>query len=245
MLTRVRNGYNAVVENSRRKGDLISEVSDGGHRCVPVSVCRFAVILMSLFVIFDSRGLSESSADLLALFHQVSLLDNPDGSRYFAAASGPIFPHQVSCVRGNFMPQNPFIFYVTWGSLDTPWLFLPAFQLFVTCGRLLHHEHDFSYFQARTRVLVGTQRVSIPITLIIPHVVKCPGPFWPSFQDMVEMPYRTKLEELILPEVEIYTHRDRVWDWTKVEQGPWTEAQAASCDKLRESWERCTEILTK
>ncbi|KZP06935.1 hypothetical protein FIBSPDRAFT_902448 [Athelia psychrophila] len=107
MLSLVKHGYLGAVGDYRGKG-LIGVVPS------------------------HLRDMSDSSAEVDLLFKQSSKIDMPDGSRYFAAAASPIFPHQVRTIRGAFLPHHPFIFYVAWsaGPLDTPWLYLPAFKLY-------------------------------------------------------------------------------------------------------------------
>lgn len=141
------------------------------------------------------------------------------------------------------MPHHPFIFFVKWGRVDTSWLYLPAFHMCVTRGPLLHHEKNFSYYQARTRVYVDDQRISPFLTLIIPHHLGFPEAFHLSVQDKHELPSRAKFSDHVLPRVDIYAHRVRVWQWDRVNFYPWTEIQAASFARLQESWDASKEIM--
>ncbi|KZP17108.1 hypothetical protein FIBSPDRAFT_894515 [Athelia psychrophila] len=217
MLSLVKHGYLGAVGDYREKG-LIGAVPS--HR----------------------RAMSDSSAEVDVLFKQSSKIDMPDGSRYFAAAASPIFPHQVRTIRGAFLPHHPFIFYVAWsaGPLDTPWLYLPAFKLCVTRGNRLHDEEDFSYYQARTRVVVDGQPFSPPITLIIPHRIGYPGPGSWRKDDLSS---RISLADLELPEVEICTYRTRQWVWGDLDRNQWSAGQSESFDRLNESWDVCVESL--
>ncbi|KZP28207.1 hypothetical protein FIBSPDRAFT_885807 [Athelia psychrophila] len=211
MLSLVKHGYLGAVGDYRGKG-LIGAVPS--HR----------------------RDMSDSSAEVDLLFKQSSKIDMPDGSRYFAAAALPIFPHQVCTIWGAFLPHHPFIFYVAWsaGPLDTPWLYLPAFKLCVTRGNRLHDEEDFSYYQAHTRVVVDGQPFSPPITLIIPHRIGYPGPGSWRKDDLSS---RISLADLELPEVEIHTYHTRQWVWGDLDRNQWSAGQSESFDRLNESWD--------
>ncbi|KZP30232.1 hypothetical protein FIBSPDRAFT_884483 [Athelia psychrophila] len=211
MLSLVKHGYLGAVGDYRGKG-LIGAVPS--HR----------------------RDMSDSSAEVDVLFKQSSKIDMPDGSRYFAAAASPIFPHQVHTIRGAFLPHHPFIFYMAWsaGPLDTPWLYLPAFKLCVTRGNRLHDEEDFSYYQARTRVVVDGQPFSPPITLLIPHRIGYPGPGSWRKDDLSS---RISLADLELSEVEIRTYRTRQWVWGDLDRNQWSAGQSESFDRLNESWD--------
>lgn len=196
---------------------------------------------------FSSRGMSESSAALTALLGPQPEVDDPDGSQRFAAASGPIFGNHVRIVRGNFMPSHPYIFYVAWsaGPLNTPWLFLPAFGMCVTRGNLLHHEQDFSFYQARTRVFVERVRYSPVLILLIPHSLGHPQPFRPSLLDAFEILFRTSLAEMDIPDVEIVTHRIRTWEGRKLKRENWSMAQKAAYHRLEFSCITCTSVLAE
>lgn len=147
-------------------------------------------------------------------------------------------------MQGDFLPHHPFIFFVDWsaGPLNTPWLYIPAFKLCVTRGCLLHHEMNFSYYQARTRVLVDGQEFSSPLALIIPHYDGHPEPgSW--LQDQHDLSSHISLADLKLPKVEIHTYCTRRWVWGDMDQSQWTEVQAESFDRLDKSWDACVELL--
>lgn len=198
-----------------------------------------------LLTLFDRHDVSDLSAEQTTLLRQSLKIDVPDGSHYFPAALLPIFPSQVRVVRGSFLPHHPFIFFLarSSGPLDTPWLYLPAYKLCVTRGRLLHHEQDFSYYQARTRIPMEDPEVSLPLVIIVPHYLGHPEPFCPSSQDIVEMPSRLSLVNLNTPEVEICTNRDCTWNWEAADREKWTEAETLSFDRLDDSWAACEEFL--
>ncbi|KZP24888.1 hypothetical protein FIBSPDRAFT_1010541 [Athelia psychrophila] len=70
-------------------------------------------------VLADSEELDRSS----------SSINIPDGSRYFISALIPVYPDDVRVLLGNFMPQDPYMFFVAFGHVTSPFLYLPAFRL--------------------------------------------------------------------------------------------------------------------
>lgn len=208
-----------------------------------VLCCTSLVLMPALLVpdgVVDSRGISESSDESDnsdVLWRQSSAIDVPDSSHYFAGAAGPIRPQDVRIVRGNFLPHHSFIFFAAWtaGPILTPWLYLPAFKLFITIGSLLHHERNFSYYQGRCRVVSNGRRYSLPLTLIFPHQVWHPeSDCW--LRKPLDSSHLSSLADINVPEVEINTYRFRQWVWQVPDEDQWTEAQAASFNCLDCSW---------
>ncbi|KZP07208.1 hypothetical protein FIBSPDRAFT_902228 [Athelia psychrophila] len=103
------------------------------------------------------------------------------------------------------------------------------------CGMdWLAGKEDFSYYQARTRVVVDGQPFSPPITLIIPHRIGYPGPgSWRKDN----LSSRISLADLELPEVEIRTYRTRQWVWGDLDRNQWSAGQSESFNRLNESWD--------
>lgn len=196
-------------------------------RCVPYFLRRVNVILMTGVVSYDLPG---SSAADDVLFRQSSSIVVPDGSSHFVGASGPVYPQDVREVGAAFMPQNPWILYVAWGPVDTPYLWLPNYRFFVHRGLLLCRERNFSFFQGCIRVCLNGQDLAPLITIIIPHRLGGPERFHPS------LPTRLMISEFPLPLVEIASTHRREWDWGSVEFSPFTLRQTESLARLRESW---------
>ncbi|KZP27729.1 hypothetical protein FIBSPDRAFT_886287 [Athelia psychrophila] len=136
------------------------------------------------------------------------------------------------------IPRDPYMFYVAFGHVTTPFLHLQAFNLFVTLGPLLHHEKDFSFFRARTIIHAGELWYAPFITLLIPHHLDFPIHFLPALRKLYQYTDRAELSDVNLPNVEIIPKNHRAWRRTAVEMGPITEIQAAMASRLQESWGR-------
>lgn len=188
------------------------------------------LINLTLMTIFYSYDLPGSSATEDALFRQSSSIVVPDGSSHFVGATGPVYPQDVREVRGAFMPQNPWILYLAWGPVDTPYLWLPAYRFFVHRGLLLSREQDFAFYQGCIRVCLDGREIAPLITIIIPHRLGGPERFHPS------LPTHLKFSEFPLPSVEINSSQRVDWDWGAVTLSPFTERQTASLARLREAW---------
>ncbi|KZP16532.1 hypothetical protein FIBSPDRAFT_894964 [Athelia psychrophila] len=177
-------------------------------------------------------------ADTEVLNRQSSSIIIPDGSRYFISALVPVYPGDICSLLGNFMPQDPYMFYVAFGHVTTPFLHLQAFNLFITLGPLLHHEKDFSFFRARTIIHAGELWYAPFITLLIPHHLDFPIHFPPALRKLYQYTDRAELSDVNLPNVEIIPKNHCAWRRTAVEMGPITEIQAAMASRLQESWGR-------
>lgn len=177
-----------------------------------------------------SYDLPGSSAANDVLFRQSSSIDVPDGASHFVGADGPVYPQDVREVLGAFMPQNPWILYLAWGPVDTPYLWLPNYRFFVHRGRMLCREQNFSFYQGCVRVCLDGQDLAPLITIIIPHRLGGPERFHPSF------PTRLRVAEFPLPLVEIASSLHLEWDWDSVELSPFTLRQTESLARLRDSW---------
>lgn len=223
-----------------REKELTGEDSDRWVRCVPDCSSTLNVILMACFDSVFTPGVLEENAENLD--QQLSSIAIPDGSRFFIGARSPIFPRDVRMVQGDFMPQDPYMFFVAHGHIDTPWLILEGFRLAVTLGHLLHHEKDFSCFRARTIVYDGMRRewFSPLITLVIPHSLGLPVWFPPEIQKLYRYSDLAALKDLGVPEVEIDPRCIHIWRVNVVEMGPPTRIQAAVASRLGKSWAKST-----
>lgn len=162
-----------------------------------------------------------------------SSIVNPDGSCYFLGARSPLLPCDVRSVLGEFLPQHPFIFFVAYGRVDTPWLYLEAFRMCVTRGPLLHHEKNFSLFRAITPIGNGRQQL---LTLIVPHRLGLPVWFPPMLQELCQNSDRAELKDLCIPEVEIVPRGHRAWRREMMVPGSYTELPVAMAARLERSW---------
>lgn len=205
-----------AVREEPEKRSLIRGTLDWGMQCVPDLV----QLLHWCWWTYDSPVLATLS----------------DDSHHFVGLNEDLPPGSVCRVLGNFLPQNPSIFYVAWGQVThTPFLYLPAFHLAVTRGPLLHHEQNFSYYQAHTIVYVDG-RLEFPVlTLMIPHHLGIPEAFQPSPQ-MHQNNHLALFSDHVLPQVEICPHRFRIWQRERVELGPATVIQDATFTRLHNSW---------
>ncbi|KZP19333.1 hypothetical protein FIBSPDRAFT_892724 [Athelia psychrophila] len=189
----------------------------------------------------SDRYLSVYSPSVLAdseVLDQALSIIIPDNSRYFINVLVPVYPGHICSLLGNFMTQDPYMFYVAFGHVTTPFLHLQAFDLFVTLGPLLHHEKNFSFFRARTIVHAGTWWFAPFLTLIIPHRLDFPIRFPLALRNLYQYTDLAGLDDLRLPEVEIVPKCHRVWRRDLVEAGPITKIQAAMASRLQESWGR-------
>lgn len=172
--------------------------------------------------------------DTESLGQQRSSINISGDSHFYVGACSPVSLRDVCILQGDFMPQDPFMFYVAHGRFNKPWLYLHAFHLCVTLGPLLHHEKNFSFFKARTMVCDDGQWVSPLLTLIIPHSLGLPIWFPPVFQELLQFSDRAELQDLGLPDVAIDPRGVRVW-CNVVELGPLTRTQAAVASRLEQS----------
>ncbi|KZP08239.1 hypothetical protein FIBSPDRAFT_901431 [Athelia psychrophila] len=166
-------------------------------------------------------------ADTEVLNRQSSSIIIPEGSRYFISVLVPVYPGDICLLLGNFMPQDPYMFYVAFGR---------AFNLFVTFGPLLHHEKDFWFFWARTIIRAGELWYTPFITLLVPHHLDSLIHFPLALRKLYQYTDCAELSDLNLPNVEIIPKNHCVWRRTAVEMGPITEIQAAMASRLQESW---------
>ncbi|KZP29078.1 hypothetical protein FIBSPDRAFT_947084 [Athelia psychrophila] len=181
-------------------------------------------------------------ADSEVLDRSSSSIDIPDGSRYFISALIPVYPNDVRVLLGNFMPQDPYMFFVAFGHVTSPFLYLPAFRLYVTLGPLLHHEMNFSFFRARTIIRSGQWWCAPFITLIIPHHLDFPVHLSLARRNLYQYTDRARLEDLDLPNVEIAPQVHRAWRRDVVVMGPITQIQAAMASRLEQSWKRSLRV---
>lgn len=186
----------------------------------------------------DSRDVSESSTSLEALFLPSSSVDVSGGSQRFAGTSRKIPDSDIQIIHGNFMPNFPSVLYVAWSAhhINTHWLYLPTFGLYITRGDLLHHELNFAFHAARIRVLEQGIRQSPFIVLMIPHYLYPPRHFQPSLQDLVMEPYLASIADMDVPEVEITTHRLRTWKGMHCKVDKWSVPQTNAFRRLDASW---------
>ncbi|KZP15612.1 hypothetical protein FIBSPDRAFT_958627 [Athelia psychrophila] len=160
----------------------------------------------------------------------------PDGSRFFIGARSPVYPCDVRPVLGNFMPQDPFMFYIAEGQIDKPWLYLEAFRLCVTLGPMIGHEKNFTIFKGRALIRDGGQRYSPFLTLIIPHRLGLPVWFPPVMQDLYRYSDRAELKDLYLPTV---PHFCGIWERVVTDKRSYTNVQAAMVIRIELGWAKC------
>lgn len=170
------------------------------------------------------------------LQQQSSSVDLPDGSCYFIGAQHPIYPGDVCSVLGKFMPQDPHVFYVAYGRMERPWIYLLGYCLFVTLGPLLHHERDFSFYRAHTIISEDDRIVSPLLTFIVPHYIDTPYSFPISLLCLYQHSDRAELADLLVPEVAPVPPAVCTWQRNVVTRGPSTVIQAAVADRLQQSW---------
>lgn len=219
-----------------RERDLTGRDSDRWLRYVPE--CSSAASNNTdscLFRVLSPEGLKASRArvDRFSPFNDVV-----DGSCYWIGAHSPIYSRDVQAVLGDFLPQNPYWFYVAHGRFDTPWLYLEAFHMCVTLGPLLHHEKKVSLFRARTIVYENNMWSSPLLTIFIPHHLVLPVSFPPDLQELYQYTDRADIEDLNVPPVQIIPRVHRVWERDVVRGSSITERQLALENRLRQSWER-------
>ncbi|KZP04750.1 hypothetical protein FIBSPDRAFT_967867 [Athelia psychrophila] len=181
-------------------------------------------------------------ADSEELDRSSSSINIPYGSRYFISALIPVYPNNVRVLLGNFMPQDPYMFYVAFGHVTSPFLYLPAFRLYVTLGLPLHHEMNFTFFRAHTIIRSGQWWCAPFITLIIPHHLDFPVHLSLARRNLYQYTDRAWLEDLDLPNVEIAPRVHRAWRRDVVVMGPITQIQAAMASRLEQSWKRSLRV---
>lgn len=154
----------------------------------------------------------------------------------FIGAHSPLSSCDIRPVLGNFLPQDPYIFFVAHGRVDKPFLYVKAFQLCMTVGPLLRHEKNFSFFRART-IIRGVGCWFSPLfTLIIPHYLGFPVGPPPMLRKFYQWSARAGLADLYLPTVEIEPQGDSVWRRDVAIVHPCTGVQAAMGVRLEQSW---------
>lgn len=186
----------------------------------------------------DSCDVSELSTVLEALLPSSSV-DVSDGSQRFAGTSRKVPDSDVQIIHGNFMPNYSCVLYVAWSAhhINTPWLYLPTFDLYITCGDLLHHELNFAFYAARIRVWEQGIQQSPFIVLMIPHCLYLPCCFQPSLQDLAMKPYLlASIADMDVPEVEIVTHRLHTWKGMQCKMDKWSATQMNAFMRLDASW---------
>lgn len=194
--------------------------------CVPALWHGITETLMYLANSYDLPG---SSAAAKELFQQWIVV--PDGSRYFPGLQGHFYVQDVHDVHGAFLPHNPWILYLEWGSVSTPFLWLPAYGYCVHRGPLLHREKDFSFYQGCIRVCLGDKYLTPLIVIIIPHYLERRWFFQPWSTGLTTL-------EFTLPDVLIEPYQRLQWDWSDVAFGPCTSRQMEAFERLNQSWRR-------
>lgn len=161
----------------------------------------------------------------------------PEGSHFFIGAPSFLYPNDVCAVLGNFLPENPHIFFVAHAQIRTPWLFVQAFRLCVSLGPLLHHEGDFSFFRGRTIVCEGDTWSSPCLTIMIPHDPDFP--FWlipTALPEAGQYSDRVSLRDLGIPRVGLVPYQNCIWRRDLVSPAFSFKVQAAMMDRLEQSW---------
>lgn len=189
--------------------------------------CRFRVLHPEWLKVVHDDVVQQSP------FHHTA-----DSSCYFIGAPSPIYSRDIQTVFGDFLPLNPYWFFVAHGRFDTPWLYFEAFRMCVTLGPLLHHEKGVSLFRARTLLRESNQWISPLFTIIIPHHLTLPVWFPPFLHELYQYTNRAEVKDLDVPQVEIISQVPRVWKRDIVQFGPCTEIQAGLAIRLGQSWAR-------